>query len=136
MLLMGSDADMLHYFRMTRTAAQQLSFADLEALPTKPAATGGPDQAGALGGADRAALNALEAALADARARADDRPPLLVLASCLGQLGVAPARPTLDGSRIAPAGARGLAAPARDLAEERERARRLPSRDRRPARLV
>ena len=40
---------------------------------------------------DRAALAALEAALADARAAADDRPPLVVLASCLGQLGVAPA---------------------------------------------
>ena len=81
---------------MPRTAAQQLSFADLEALPTKPATTGGPDQAGTLSGADRAALNALEVALADARAGADDRPPLLVLASCLGHLGVAPSPPSTD----------------------------------------
>jgi integrase/recombinase XerD len=81
---------------MMRTAAQQLSFADLEALPTRPASSGGPNQAGALGGADRAALNALEVALADARAGADDRPPLLVLASCLGHLGVAPAPPSTD----------------------------------------
>jgi integrase/recombinase XerC len=96
MLLLGIDADMLHSVPMTRPAAQQLSFADLEALPTKPATTGGPNQAGTLSGADRAALNALEVALADARAGADDRPPLLVLASCLGHLGVAPAPPSTD----------------------------------------
>jgi integrase/recombinase XerC len=41
--------------------------------------------------ADRAALSALETALADARASADNRPPLVVLASCLGQLDLAPA---------------------------------------------
>lgn len=40
--------------------------------------------------ADRAALAALEAALVDARAAADDRPPLVMLASCLGQLGAPP----------------------------------------------
>ena len=80
---------------MAPTAAQQLSFADLEVLPTKSATSDGPSQTGALGGADRAALNALEAALSDARACADDRPPLVVLASCLGQLGVAPASPPL-----------------------------------------
>jgi integrase/recombinase XerC len=76
---------------MAQAAAQQLSFADLEALPTKPASSDGPDKTMALGRADRAALNALEAALTDARAGADDRPPFLVLASCLGQLGAAPA---------------------------------------------
>ncbi len=36
--------------------------------------------------ADHAALAALEAALIDARASEDDRPPLVVIASCLGQL--------------------------------------------------
>ena len=36
--------------------------------------------------ADQAALAALEAALVDARASEDDRPPLVVIASCLGQL--------------------------------------------------
>ena len=76
---------------MAQAAAQQLSFADLEALPTKPASSDGPDKTMALGRADRAALNALEAALTDARAGADDRPPFVVLASCLGQLGAAPA---------------------------------------------
>ena len=81
---------------MTRAAAQQLSFADLEALLIKPGTTSGPNLAGTLSGADRAALNALEVALADARAHADDRPPLLVLASCLGHLGVAPAPPSTD----------------------------------------
>ena len=35
--------------------------------------------------ADQAALAALQAALVDARASEDDRPPLVVLASCLGQ---------------------------------------------------
>ena len=41
--------------------------------------------------ADRAALAALEAALVEAREAADDRPPLVVLAACLGQLGSPPA---------------------------------------------
>jgi integrase/recombinase XerC len=38
-------------------------------------------------GADRAVLRALEEGLADAREAGDDRPALLVLASCLGVLG-------------------------------------------------
>jgi integrase/recombinase XerC len=41
--------------------------------------------------ADKAAVAALESALADARASADTRPPLVVLASCLGQLDSLPA---------------------------------------------
>lgn len=41
--------------------------------------------------ADRAAVAALESALLDARASADTRPPLVVLASCLGQLDISPA---------------------------------------------
>ena len=40
--------------------------------------------------ADRAALAALEAALVEAREAADDRPPLVALATCLGQLGSPP----------------------------------------------
>src|SRR5215217_7769316 len=47
-----------------------------------------PEKDPVSGLADRAALAALEAALADARASADDRPPLVVLASYLGRLGV------------------------------------------------
>src|SRR3954454_8261511 len=73
----------------------QLSFADLEAVRDAgpvPVAPGvhesRPDKDPVSGSADRAALAALEAALADARASADDRPPLLVVASYLGQLGV------------------------------------------------
>jgi hypothetical protein len=42
--------------------------------------------------ADRAGLRALEEALADAREAGDDRPALVVLASCLGVLG-APSTP-------------------------------------------
>ena len=73
----------------------QLSFADLEAVreagpvPVVPGVDESrPDKDPVSGSADRAALAALEAALADARASADDRPPLLVLASYLGELGV------------------------------------------------
>ncbi len=40
--------------------------------------------------ADRAALDALGLALVEAREEADDRPPLVVLAACLGQLGSPP----------------------------------------------
>ncbi len=42
---------------------------------------------------DRAALAALETALTEARASADDRPPLLVLSACLASLGAPTARP-------------------------------------------
>ena len=78
-------------------ASAQLSFADLEAVAEPGPAPGLPGAEAAHsarrplpGSADRAALAALEAALADARASADDRPPLVVLATCLGQLGVSP----------------------------------------------
>src|SRR5206468_3593360 len=52
------------------------------AQPSERAGVGGP------AGADRAVLRALEEALADAREAGDDRPALVVLASCLGVLGV------------------------------------------------
>jgi hypothetical protein len=58
----------------------------VRAEPAQPQDAAG----GGFGAADRAALAALEAALADARAAADDRPPLVVLASCLGQIGTPP----------------------------------------------
>ena len=81
------------------TASVQLSFADLgtaaEAAGQRKAspagelrATRGPTSKRP---ADRAALAALEAALVEAREAADDRPPLVVLATCLGQLGSPPA---------------------------------------------
>ena len=75
----------------------QLSFADLEVAqelgPTPVVAVAeaaGPERDPVSRSADRAALATLEAALVDARASADDRPPLVVLASCLGQLGGSP----------------------------------------------
>jgi integrase/recombinase XerC len=68
------------------------SHADLEALPTTPAEPSEVTRWGTYAGTDRAVLKALEGALANARAAADDRPPLVVLASCLGELG-APTTP-------------------------------------------
>jgi integrase/recombinase XerC len=68
------------------------SHADLEALPTTPAEPSKVTRWGTYAGTDRAVLKALEGALANARAAADDRPPLVVLASCLGELG-APTTP-------------------------------------------
>ena len=66
----------------------QLSFADVEALEEPAPRTSSPKM-GAAGSVshsdDQAALAALQAALVDARASEDDRPPLVVLASCLGQ---------------------------------------------------
>jgi integrase/recombinase XerC len=64
--------------------------AELKAVPAGSSEPG-VGEAGVLADADSAALAALEAALTDARASADDRPPLVVLASCLGQLGPVPA---------------------------------------------
>jgi integrase/recombinase XerC len=73
----------------------QLSFTDLgtaaEAGPTEDSpARSSPDGRAATSTrpADRAAL---DAALLEAREGADDRPPLVVLAACLGQLGSPPA---------------------------------------------
>jgi len=67
----------------------QLSFADVEAVEEAAPKTSSPEVASARSvsrSADQAAVAALEAALVDARASQDDRPPLVVLASCLGQL--------------------------------------------------
>ena len=65
----------------------------MEALPIEPSgqrkATGGGPHAGA----DRAVLRALEQALADAREAGDNRPALVVLASCFGVLGAPPTTP-------------------------------------------
>src|SRR4051812_7315964 len=118
----------------------QLSFADLEvaqeagpAPVVAVAEAARPDRDSVSRSADRAALAALEAALRDARASADARPPLVVLASCLGQLGVSPTAPSSPASLVngvAPAGSRRLATTPRDGAEERERRGRLPGRDR------
>jgi integrase/recombinase XerC len=63
------------------------SDANLEALPAESAEPSEVTGSGTYTYADRSVLNALERALADARASADDRPPLVVLASCLGELG-------------------------------------------------
>ena len=92
------------------------------------------------GSADRAALAALEAALADARASEDDRPPLVVLGVVPRPARGVSGRPFLDcfgrGSRFAAPSSRRLATKARNLAEEPERVGGLPGRDRRPPRLV
>lgn len=75
----------------------QLSFADLEPVEEREAARSVSRSA------DRAALAALEAALLDARASNDDRPPLVVLASCLGQLdgsAVCPPTASCDGASL------------------------------------
>src|SRR6266511_334076 len=71
--------------------------ANLEAVPIESAERSEPAGGGPHAGADRATLAALEAALADARAAADDRPALVVLASRLGELGTPPVRPPAGG---------------------------------------
>ena len=68
-----------------------------ETLPTEPASPSEATGGGMHAGADRVVLKALEVALADARAAADMRPPLVVLASCLGGLGAPPAPPPAGG---------------------------------------
>jgi integrase/recombinase XerC len=78
--------------------SDQLSFADL-GTAEEAGPTGGsprpdsPERKGptSMRPADRAALAALDAALSEAREGADDRPPLVVLAACLGHLGSPPA---------------------------------------------
>src|SRR6266540_949043 len=87
------------------------SNANLEAVPIESAEPSEPAGGGLHAGSDRAALAALEAALLDARSSAGRR-------------------------SLASAGARRLAASARGPAEERERDRGVPGRDRRPARVV
>lgn len=77
----------------------QLSFADLEAVEPSQRATaegrklGRPPSQGVAEATDRAALAALKTALCEARASADDRPPLVVLSACLASLGAPAARP-------------------------------------------
>jgi hypothetical protein len=71
------------------------SNADWEVPPTTLAESSTASGRRTYSDADRAVLKALEVALADARAAADDRPPLIVLASYLGELG-APATPPPD----------------------------------------
>jgi len=73
--------------RLRRTNAR------LEVVPIEPAESREPADGGSQAGVDRATLAALETALVDARAAADDRPALVVLASRLGELGTQPARP-------------------------------------------
>ena len=73
----------------TNATGVQLSFADVQAVDEPAPETSSPELASARSmsrSADQAALAALEAALVDARASEDDRPPLVVIASCLGQL--------------------------------------------------
>ena len=76
------------------------SHADLEALPTTAAEPSEVTRWGMYAGTDRAVLKALEGALANARAAPDDRPPLVLLASCLGELR-APTTPPPDTLRQA-----------------------------------
>jgi integrase/recombinase XerC len=64
------------------------SSADVEALPAKPAAPSETRGEGTHAGADRAVLRVFENALAAARSAGDDRPALVVAASCFGVLGV------------------------------------------------
>ena len=73
---------------------------NLEALRIEPAEPSEPADGGQRADADRATLAALEAALADARAAADDRPALVVLASRLGELGTPPAPPPAAGRSL------------------------------------
>jgi hypothetical protein len=73
------------------------SNANLEAVPIASAEPSEPAGGGPHAGADRGTLAALEAALADARSAADDRPALVVLASRFGELGTPPVRPPAGG---------------------------------------
>ena len=73
----------------TNAPSVQLSFADVQPVDEPAPETSSPELASARSmsrSADQAASAALEAALVDARASDDDRPPLVVIASCLGQL--------------------------------------------------
>ena len=73
----------------TDAVSVQLSFADVQAIDEPYLEPSSPELASARSrsrSADQAALAALEAALVDARASKDARPPFVVIASCLGQL--------------------------------------------------
>lgn len=81
----------------------QLSFADLDPAPTPlaaPVARPEPARIRVPAPTDRAALAALETALTEARASADDRPPLVVLSACLSSLGAPTARPAPTGASL------------------------------------
>jgi integrase/recombinase XerC len=84
-------------------SAGQLSFADLDPGPSPPAPIVARPGSASSRPADRAALAALATALSDARAAADDRPPLVVLASCLGQIDVLPAPRSVHAAALRPA---------------------------------
>ena len=73
------------------------SNANMEGVPIEVAMRSKPAGAGPHEDADRATLAALEAALVDARAAADDRPALVILASRLGELGTPSVRPPTGG---------------------------------------
>src|SRR6266511_3420365 len=73
---------------------------DVGGLPTEPAESSVPAGGGPQAGGDRAVLKALEATLADARASADDRPALVVLASRFRELGAPTVRPAAGGRSL------------------------------------
>jgi integrase/recombinase XerC len=74
-----------------------LANADLEGFPTGPAKPSEPGDAGLHADGDRAVLKALEATLADARAWADDRPALIILASRLDEHDAPLTSPAAEG---------------------------------------
>jgi integrase/recombinase XerC len=80
------------------------SSADVEALPAKAAAPSETRGEGTYASADRAVLRALEEAFADAREAGDDRPALVILASCLGVLGAPSTPPPAHGVSLRQAG--------------------------------
>jgi integrase len=78
-------------------AAEQLSLVELACEPVIQAARPKPEPTPAAGRAsDRAALVALESAVAEARGSGDRRPSLVLLAACLTELGAAPPAPAAD----------------------------------------
>jgi len=85
-------------------ASGQLSFADLDTVPEPAGAPVVSESARprvrSSTATDRAALAALETALTDARASADDRPPLVLLSACLASLGAPTARPVPTASSL------------------------------------
>jgi integrase len=82
------DVDSARQLELFGEAQAEPERARAELLVAKDGLGRGPHAGG-----DHAVLKALEATLADARASADDRPALVVLASRLGGLGTPPAPP-------------------------------------------
>ena len=124
------------YLRAMGVAAEQLSLVDLTsavvvAREERPARPPIPAVERAT---DRAALVALESSVADARDSGDGRPSLVLLAACLADLGAAPPAPAADLPELHRARDDWLRR-LRSSCRERERARRLPRSDRRPARV-